>query len=127
MGMTNMSKFSLIAVAAIVIGLLPFAAPPASASPSGGPLVWGVNPYDNSTEYEGGLGLYSFDASTGALISGRQLSIAGVPIAGDLPGANGLDVDPSTGTVYIAYKFDQNGNRALGTVDLSTGAVAPIG
>jgi hypothetical protein len=121
---------SAFSVFGLLIALLALVTPRALATT--GPLVYGINPYDNSATIDPGngysyKGLRPFDASTGLNAPGFVITNAGGPVTGAVQGGNALAHDPASGNDYAVLRLSGHSNqRVLATINLSNGQATTI-
>src|SRR5687768_13609781 len=85
--------------------------------------LYGVNPFSNSVGLPGQAGLFHLHPTTGAIVDGRVITLAGFTVTG----ANALATDPTTGLVYTVLKVAAVAGRVLATVNVATGAAIQVG
>ncbi len=121
--------FASIVVSALIASVLAFAPTAHAASP--GPLVIGVDPFDNGG-YGDRRGLQPFDATTGEAIGGHEIIVASAPVplqGGTVNSANAISTDPVSGDTYaiLDYAISSTNKRVLAKLNLTTGAADIIG
>jgi hypothetical protein len=85
--------------------------------------LYGVNPFTNAAAPLDQMGLFHLDPTTGVILDGRVITLAGFTVTG----ANALTTDPTTGLVYTVLKVSAVAGRVLATVNVATGVATQVG
>lgn len=88
----------------------------------GGSQLYVVDPYDGDTNTGGGI--FIVDQQTGATTPKVSATVAAVPTEVIAMALDSADLE----TIYVVFESDgSTATRTLGTIDLSTGEITPIG
>ena len=86
--------------------------------------LFGVNPFDNNAGAPpGSYGLYYLNPTTGAIVDGRVITLAGFTVVG----AQALTLDPTTGLIYAVLTVQGSATRRLATISLASGVATLVG
>jgi hypothetical protein len=95
--------------------------------PFTGPLVFGVDRYDNGDQ-SGHGGLVAFDAGTGIVQLDKPVTaVFGSQITGDIEGVPALAVNPKNDVAYAVVQMSTDNSFVLATIDTLTGDAVTIG
>jgi hypothetical protein len=109
-------KFKLTALIAVVLAMFAITA-------SAAPRLFAVNPFTNDNTASDRFGLYEIDPANAAVVASAVITVPSRTITG----ANGLALDPTTGTAFAIVKATGVTGRLLITINLSTGVGTEIG
>jgi hypothetical protein len=123
---THTSLLNVLArlcITVTVVASVAVAGPDAASDPGdGGPLFYGVHPFDNSAEYPQ-RGFQPVGASGEFAAGGHQITMAGETVESGVA----IAVHPLDGTVFVVLKLDDTSSRMLATLDPATGLATEIG
>ena len=100
----------------------------AIAAPAHAQRLYGTNAFVNSCASTvppnfGGCGLFYLNPVTGAIVDGRDITLAGFTVTG----ATSVTVDPTTHEVYAILKVSADTSRRLAKLDVRTGVGTMVG
>jgi hypothetical protein len=90
---------------------------------SAAPRLFGVDPFTNDNTCPGSFGLYEINPADASVVASTLITVPGRTITG----ANGLALDPTSGTAYAIVKAASVTGRLLITINLATGVGVEIG
>lgn len=87
------------------------------------PLLYAVNPFQNTGADASSFGFYTLSPADGSVIASHVITVPGRTVTG----ANGIAMDPVSHTAYAIVKVNGVAGRLLITLDLVTGVGVEVG